>query len=324
MTTKFTITAEAILHTDIKLLVQNNYTKYPNHRRRYEFYCSYDLFWGNQDYINKSIKDIVDAFGMRYLVVPRIGENLEKQIVIIFDTSESLFDDTCDLVYGKFLKTESDLEEINKHLDANNSALQSHCENQKKEINLLLKQKKKLKKELEACKNHQVDTPAYRDDIIGQISREKNELENANKAQTRYIKEMEENMKKGNEQYNELKHDYGILKGKYDRLEEAFKKLSADHDYGILKGKYDRLNDNYNALEEKRNKLSRNYEILEEKYEKSYARTTKYHSIHEFEQLKKANNYYRDKVHELFDILLTVEFRQKEEEKEKKEEKKDD
>lgn len=273
MTTKFTITAEAILHTDIKLMVQNNYTKYPNHRRRYEFYCSYDLFWGNQEYINKSIKDVVDAFGMRYLVVPTIGENLEKQIVIIFDTSESLFDDTCDLVYGKYLKMESDLEEINKHLDFNNSSLQSHCENQKKEINLLLKQKDKLEKKLEACEKHRVDMLTYRDDIIGKISLEKNELENANKSQLRYINEMEANMKNGNKQYKKLKDEYGALK---------------------------------------------------EKYQKRCAQTLKYPSIYSFEQLKKQKEYYREKVHELFDMLLTVEFRQKEEEKEKKEEKKDD
>lgn len=293
MTTKFAITPESILHTDIKLMVQNTYTKYPNHRRRYEFFCSYGLFWDNQDYINKSIKDVVDTFGMRYLVVPRIGENLEKQIVIIFDTSESLFDDTCDLAYGKYLKMVSDLEESNKLLDANNSSLQSHCENQKKEINLLFKQKDKLEKKLEACEKHQVDMLAYRDDIIGEISREKNELENANKSQTRYIEEMEENMAKGNEYVENLKHDYGILKDKYDR---------ARYDYDALKERYDKLLKDY---EKKKHLINSIYGA----------------NKHE---LQKANDFYHDKIHELFDMLLAAEFRQKEEEKEKKEVEKDD
>lgn len=248
MTTKFTITPESILHTDIKLMIQNNYTKYPNHRLRYEFYCSYGLFWDNQDYINKTIKDVVDAFGMRYLVVPTIGENLEKQIAIIFDTSSSLFVDT-------YMRMDSD----EKH------NLYGHCENQKKEINLLLKQKEKLEKELEACKNHKIDMMAYRDDIIGKISREKNELENANSSQLRYINEMEANMKKGNEEYKKLKDEY-------DRLEEA--------------------------------------------YEKRRSQTLKYHSVYDFEQLKKQKEYYRKKVHELFAMLLAAEFRQKQEEKE--------
>lgn len=150
--------------------------------------------------------------------------------------------------------------------------LEEKCKNQAREINLLLKQKDKLEKKLEEYKNHQVDMLAYRDDVIGKISREKNKLENANKSQLRYIEEMEGNMKKGNEQYKKLRDDYDVL-------------------------------------EEKFNKVFKNYEILEEKYEKRCAQNIKYHSVHEFEQLKKAE------AHEMFDMLLTAKFLKKQEEK---------
>lgn len=248
MTTTFTITPEAILHTDIKLMIRNNYTKYLNHRHKYVFYCTYDLFWEKQDYLNKLIQDVVAEFGMMYLVVPSYDSAGKKKIAIIFDTSRSLFDDTMTGII----------------IDEKNSS-HLHCENQRKEINLLLKQKEKLVKELEACKNHKIDMMAYRDDIIGKISREKNELENANSSQLRYINEMEANMKKGNEEYKKLKDEY-------DRLEEA--------------------------------------------YEKRRSQTLKYHSVYDFEQLKKQKEYYRKKVHELFAMLLAAEFRQEQEEKE--------
>lgn len=247
MTITFTITPEAILHTDIKLMIRNNYTKYPTHRRRYEFYCTYDLFWEKQYYLNKLIQDVVAEFGMMYLVVPSYDSAGKKKIAIIFDTSRSLFDDTMTGII----------------VDEKNSS-HLHCENQKKEINLLLKQKEKLEKKLEECKNDKFDMMAYRDDIIGKISREKNELENANKSQLRYINEMEANIKKGNEEYKKLKDEYDTLKDKYTDKKHLI------------------------------------------------------NSVYGFKQrdLEKANDFYRKKVHELIDMMLTAEFIQKKEKEE--------
>ena len=169
---------------------------------------------------------------------------------------------TCDTSYRRIIfrkavndEDEKTLEETYKFLNTSNGALQSHCENQRKEINLLLKQKNKLKKELEECKNSQVDMLAYRDDIIGKISREKNKLENANKSQTRYIEKLLENIKKGNEQYNKLKEDYKAL---YDRkLKNAVKE-------------YDELKNNYYILEEAYKKLDARYNGEKENWSEKY------------------------------------------------------
>lgn len=252
MVMKFTITPDS--KNDIKSIIRENCNKYLNHRRRYEIFCPYDLFWEKQDFLNNLIQDLVAEFGMRYLMIPTFGVGFEKQIIIIFDTGSSLFDDT----YNDFIEDFHSNEENIFH---------EHCENQRKEIALLLKQKAKLEKKLEECKNDKFDMMAYRDDIIGKISREKNELENANKAQTRYIKEMEENMKAGNEQYKKLKDEYDSLEEKY---------------------------------EDKKRLIN---------------------SVYGFKQrdLEKANNFYRNKVHELFDMLLSAEFIQKKEKEEKKE-----
>ena len=162
-------------------------------------------------------------------------------------------------VIPELKKQIEELQERNKRLMADNVLLKTlhdeHCENQKKEINLLLKQKDKLEKKLEACKNHQIDMMAYRDEVIGKISREKNELENANTAQTRYIEEFEENMKKGNEQYNKLNERYKRLKDAYDDLK--FNKFSSDEKYRKLEENWsEKYNDLQNSIDLKNRRIA--------------------------------------------------------------------
>lgn len=171
------------------------------------------LHWAEGGFVMVDIPDVESCYN-------QLPKFLETYIEFNKFVKEAL-DGTREIKENDKLKKES-----NKLLDANVGALQSHCKNQRKEITLLLKQKDKLKKELEECKNKRADMLAYRDDIIREIYEEKNELENVNKCQTKYIKEMEANMAKSNEQYKKLKSKYDALKEHYhNKAHEMFDML---------------------------------------------------------------------------------------------------
>lgn len=96
--------------------------------------------------------------------------------------------------------------------------LTRQVDNQKKEINLLLKQKDKLKKKLEACESHRVDMLAYRDNVIGMITSEKNDL----KQELEKVRSERETIKALNEQ---LKADFDVLAKNHKELGEQYHDL---------------------------------------------------------------------------------------------------
>ena len=100
------------------------------------------------------------------------------------------------------------------------SGLQSHCENQKKEINLLLKQKDKLKKKLEACESHKVDMLAHRDNVIGMITSERDTAKACNKV-------LNKNHQALSEQYSDLRLKYENADCRIAKLRDELKDKEA-------------------------------------------------------------------------------------------------